>query len=144
MKQSVLLSDSVHIMVYLATVTEPHLLKSDAIADSILTNPSNVRKIMGQLKKAGLITSQQGKASPQITKPLTDISLLDIFKSLPGENELLSVDKKNNLECKVGANIQAILQERYQEIQKIAEEEMAKTSLAELVSDLIALTATCP
>lgn len=136
MKQSVIFSDSIHTMIYLATVTDVNLLKSEAIAVSIMTNASNVRKILGNLKRAGLITSSQGKANPKIAKPLDEISLLDIFNSLQGENKLLSVDTKTNSICVVGANIQDTLNETYNKIQKIAEEEMSKIKLSDLVEDL--------
>lgn len=137
MKQSVQLSDSVHVMVYLAVNQDnPDELKSGRIAESIQTNPSNVRKIMGNLRKAGLIISQQGKVAPKIARSLSDISLLDIFKSLPGDNQLLQVDAKTNIDCPIGANIQDTLQAKYLEIQELAEAEMAKTSLSDLVSDL--------
>lgn len=53
MKQSVQLSDAVHIMVYITVEKDPALLKSSVIASSIQTNPSNVRKIMANLKKQG-------------------------------------------------------------------------------------------
>lgn len=136
MKQSVLLSDSVHIMIYLATVSDINLLKSDAIAISIMTNASNVRKILGNLKRAGLITTQHGKVKPKIAKPLEEITLLDIFKSLPGKNELLSVDTKTNPICMIGANIQGTLNEAYSKIQKVVEDEMSKVKLSDLVDDI--------
>ena len=136
MKQSVQFSDAIHIMVYVAIMEDPKLLKSDVISSSVQTNASNVRKIMGNLKHAGLLVSQQGKVSPRLAKAASDLSLLDIFKSLPGENILLQTDKKTNLTCVVGRNIQQVLSEKYKEIQDVVEEEMRRTCLSDIISSL--------
>ena len=136
MKQSVQFSDAIHIMVYIAIVEDPKLLKSDIISSSVQTNASNVRKIMGNLKHAGLIVSHQGRVTPRLAKAVSDISLLDIFKSLPGENILLQTDRKTNLNCVIGRNIQQVLSEKYKEIQDVAEEEMGRTCLSDIISNL--------
>ncbi|MEY8463165.1 Rrf2 family transcriptional regulator [Streptococcus merionis] len=136
MKQSVQFSDSIHILAYLALYDQPDDLKSSVIAGSVNTNPSNVRKIIGQLRRAGLVTSQQGKVSPQVAKSLSDISLLDVFKSLDKDNQVLMVDKNTNFDCQVGANIQGVLTDYYDHIQSVVEKELALISLADIVHNL--------
>lgn len=136
MKQSVQLSDSVHIMLYLAIKHNPDQLTSEAIAQSVNTNPSAVRKIMSNLKKAGLISSHRGKADPVIIRPLEDITLLDIFHSLPGTNDLLQPDRHTSRSCPVGANIQTVLNEKYHQIQLVIEDQMSRITLKELTDEI--------
>lgn len=135
MKQSVQFSDAIHIMVYVACTNNPDFLKSEMIASSIRTNASNVRKIMGNLRRAGLIISQRGKAQPRLAKDISDITLLDIFASLPVEKTLLQVDKNTNADCIIGGSIQEVLTARYQEIQEAAEKVMASITLSDIMAD---------
>ena len=62
-KYSTKYSDAIHILAYI------HLFKgtdlsSDRIAQSVETNPAYVRRIMSDLRIAGLIESQRGKTKP--------------------------------------------------------------------------------
>lgn len=133
MKYSTKLSDAVHIMVFIA-VNPDSDLSSTAIATSIRTNPGFVRQIMMKLRKAGLMTSVTGHAKPSLSKPATEISLLDIYKAVEGDKPLLHLDSHTNPDCGVGINIQLALQDYYNEIQTCAEEKMGRISLQDIIS----------
>ena len=55
MKYSLQFSDAIHVLAYIEMFQDTRLLSSEMIASSIETNAANVRKIMSQLKKSGLI-----------------------------------------------------------------------------------------
>lgn len=133
MKYSTKLSDAVHIMVFIA-VNPDSDLSSTAIATSIRTNPGFVRQIMMKLRKAGLMASVTGHAKPSLSKPATEISLLDIYKAVEGDKPLLHLDSHTNPDCGVGINIQLALQDYYNEIQACAEEKMGRISLQDIIS----------
>ena len=57
MKYSLQFSDAIHVLVYIEMFQDTQSLSSEMIASSIETNAANVRKIMSQLKKTGLIFS---------------------------------------------------------------------------------------
>lgn len=114
-------------------------LSSAKIAESIQTNPANVRKIMGQLKKSQLIETEVGKAKPRLSREINEITLLDVYQSIEGNTNLIQVDQKTNVACVVGANIQEVLEKHYNELQQKIEHEMSKIKLSTLVKD-IALT----
>ncbi|MGT2924504.1 Rrf2 family transcriptional regulator [Streptococcus caviae] len=135
MKQSVQFSDAIHIMVYVSCTSNPDFLKSEMIAASIQTNASNVRKIMSNLRRAGLIISQRGKAQPRLAKDSSEITLLDIFESLPSHNTLLQVDRNTNADCIIASGVKEVLTARYQEIQEAAEKAMAQISLSDIMAD---------
>ena len=62
-----------HILTAIDMFQKDYKVTSDFLAGSIRTNPVVVRKILGQLKKAGLIHSSQGVAGITMAKPLEEI-----------------------------------------------------------------------
>lgn len=133
MKYSMQFSDAIHILTYIEIYKNTDLLSSEMIAKSVETNPANIRKIMSQLKKSGLIITQIGKPNPTLAKQPEAITLLDIYKSIEGNTNLIQVDPKTNPNCIVGANIQAVLNEKYDALQKKVEEEMNEIILDTLI-----------
>ena len=93
-------------------------LSSDRIAQSVETNPAYVRRIMSDLRTAGLIESQRGKAEPKLLKKPEEITLLDIYSSVEKDQRLLHIDKKTNPNCLIGGSIQEVLDETYERLQK--------------------------
>ena len=51
-------------------------LSSQALAESVGTNASYIRKVIALLKNAGLITSHQGKTGYQLSKSPKEVTLL--------------------------------------------------------------------
>ncbi|MCY7187030.1 Rrf2 family transcriptional regulator [Streptococcus gallolyticus] len=137
MKQSAQLSDAIHILIYLAFVQDPNELSSEAIALSINTNASRVRKLMSYLKKANLIESNRGRSVTKIAKPLSEISILDVYRSLNESAYLLGIDQNTSQLCPVGESIQEVLNIEYQKIQKAAEREMAAISLKDVMDNFV-------
>ena len=77
MKYPTKLSDAVHILCFIALAEDGQPLTSDAIAKSIATNASYVRQLMGLLRRGELLTSVRGHARPALTRPPSEINLLD-------------------------------------------------------------------
>ncbi len=136
MKYSTKLSDAVHTMVLIA-LNEENPLSSDRIAESIATNPSCVRQILSQLKKAGLIESVKGHPLPKLSRPASDITLLEVYKAVDGNKPLLHLDTHTNPDCGTGVNIQLALQDYYDEVQKDAEESMSKIRISDIIDRFI-------
>ncbi len=65
MKYSLQFSDAIHVLAYIEMFQDTRSLSSEMIASSIETNAANVRKIMSQLKKSGLIfTKPENRSLP--------------------------------------------------------------------------------
>lgn len=139
MKYSVQFSDAIHILAYIEMSQGTTLLSSQNIADSVETNPSNVRKIMSHLKKSNLIITANGQAGAVLAKSPEEISLLDIYKSIEGENHLIQVDPKTNPACFVGGNIQGVLSEQYALLQETIEKEMGQITLSSIIHQIAML-----
>ncbi|MGX4645396.1 Rrf2 family transcriptional regulator [Holzapfeliella sp. JNUCC 80] len=136
MKYSIQFSDAIHILLYIEMYQDTDYLSSAKIAESIQTNPANVRKIMGQLKKSQLIETEVGKAKPRLSRKINEITLLDVYQSIEGNTNLIQVDQKTNMACVVGSNIQEVLEKHYNELQQKIEHEMSKIKLSTLVKDI--------
>lgn len=128
MKHSVQFSDAVHILAYIAIFRESNQLSSTDIATSIQTNPSNVRKIMCQLRDADLIETTNGIPKPCLVKDPHDISFFDIYQSLD-HAQLFQIDTNTESKCIVGGNIQDVLSDEYLLLQQVVEEKMKQISL---------------
>ncbi|EFT1815044.1 Rrf2 family transcriptional regulator [Listeria monocytogenes] len=139
MKYSIQFSDAIHILAYIEIFKNTNLLSSEIIAGSVKTNPANIRKIMSNLKKSNLITTQTGKANPILARPPEEISLLDVYKSIEGNTNLIHVDPKTNPDCIIGANIQQVLASKYDLLQQKIEFEMEKIKLDRIVRDISVL-----
>lgn len=132
MKYPTKLSDAVHILAFLAL--HPGVgLTSDRIAESIQTNPAYVRQLMSALRKGGLLTSVKGHPRPALAKEPCQITLLDAYRAVEGEKPILHQDTHTNPACGVGVNIQLVLADCYQEIQKAAERKMREITLADIL-----------
>ncbi len=134
MKYSVKLSDAVHILTYIY-FSDLSTITSKDIAFSIKTNPSYVRQLMSAMKKSGIISNSQGKATPTLSKSPQDISLLDIYQAVEGNKPLLHLDTHINPECGIGVNIQYVLKNTYEDIQNSINQNLASISLQSLFND---------
>lgn len=138
MKTSHKLSDAVHILAYIVVMHDGDL-SSATIAGSVASNQSLIRRLMSQLRQAGLIETSPGKVAPKLAKPATAITLLAIYQAINADDrrDLLHVDPKTNLRCPVGANIQATLDGAYQQVQLAAEQAMQAITLQQIIDDLV-------
>lgn len=136
MKYSHKLSDAVHILSYVEIYKDGDL-SSQAIASSIQSNPSLIRRMMSTLVKAKLLVSTPGAIAPKLARPMDMITLLDIYRAIEPNPDLLHVDEQTNMDCLVGANIQATLNDAYRRVQTAAEAEMAQITLEMLVQGIL-------
>ncbi|MGX6427690.1 Rrf2 family transcriptional regulator [Levilactobacillus yonginensis] len=136
MRYSHKLSDAIHILAYVAIYQDGDL-SSATIAASVESNPALVRRLMGALRRAGLLTTQQGSATPKLTRDATAITLLDVYRAVEEDGNLLHVDDKTNPKCVVGANIQDTLREAYDEVQRVAEAQLKRQTLAQIIAGIL-------
>ena len=123
-----------HILTAIDTFQNDYKVTSEFLAGSIQTNPVVVRRILGQLKKAGLIESSQGVAGITIPKPLDQITFYDVYAAVEPveEGDLFRFHDSPNPDCPVGRNIHRLLDGKLREIQNAMEEKMRCYTLADL------------
>lgn len=132
MKYSTRLSDAVHILAFIY-LDEGKGLSSTDIANSIRTNPAYVRQLMSSLRKGGLIISTRGRSEPALARPPSEISMLDVYRAVEGDKQLLHLDTHTNPECCVGVQIQLSLKDYFDEIQAGVEQHMSEITLGDVV-----------
>lgn len=132
MKYSTKLSDTLHLLAFLC-LARGERLTSARIAESVKTNPAYIRQLMSALKKAGLISSDQGQVNAALTRSADQITMLDVYRAVEGEKPLLHLDIHTNPACGIGVNVQLSIGDFYREIQDTAEEKMQKITLQDIL-----------
>ncbi|WNC17382.1 Rrf2 family transcriptional regulator [Brevibacillus brevis] len=137
MKISSRFSVAVHILSLLSIETTAHCT-SEWIAGSVNTNPVIIRRVLGQLKKAGMVQVRSGTGGASLTKELNEITLLDVYRAVDvvEEGRLFHIHEQPNPECPVGANIQFVLELILTRAQNAMEDILGSVTLEQLVSDL--------
>ncbi|CAM2922305.1 Rrf2 family transcriptional regulator [Paenibacillus sediminis] len=132
------LSVAIHILALLE-VNKGTRMTSEFIASSVNTNAVVVRRIMGMLNKAGLVTTNPGVAGASLTRPISQITLLDVYRAVEGEgcDHLFSIHEKPNPKCLVGRNIQGALESKYSQAQSAMENELQKITMDQVVMDIL-------
>ncbi len=99
----------------------------------ISTNPVIIRKILTQLKNAGLINVIRGTGGIELTRDLKDITFYDVYQAIEPleDGDLFRFHKSPNPECPVGRNIHSLLDDKLKNIQEAMESEMKKYTLLE-------------
>lgn len=125
---------ALHIFTCADVFKDQYKVTSNFLAGSINTNPVIIRKILTQLKKAGLITVARGTGGISPTRPLSDITFYDVYQAIgPVENgDLFHFHESPNPECPVGRNIHGLLDGKLKAIQGAMETEMKKYTIEDL------------
>lgn len=130
------LSSRFSIAVHILTLTamSDQTCTSEYIASSVNTNPVLIRRIIGYLKKAGLIHVHAGTGGTSLPKEISGITLLDVYNAVEiTENNTLFNFHKGNVLCPVGANIESVLGNTLDKAQKAMENELRATSIQDIV-----------
>ena len=134
---------ALHIFTCVEMFKNKYKITSDFLAGSINTNPVIIRKILTQLKNAGLINVVRGTGGLEVTRPVKELTFYDVYKAIePVENnELFNFHKDPNKECPVGKNIHKLLDGKLKNIQNAMENEMRKYTLEGLGNEISGILA---
>lgn len=137
MKISSRFSIAVHILSLLSIDSNSHCT-SEWIAGSVNTNPVVIRRVLGLLKKAGLVNVRAGSGGASLAKELDQITLLEIYRAVDvvEEGQLFHIHEQPNPDCPVGANIQFVLELILTRAQHAMEEILGEVKMSELVDNL--------
>ena len=110
----------------------------DFLAASINVNPVIIRRILSQLKDAGLIEVKRGTGGAAAIKSPDEITFMDIYRTVEciEENTLFHFHENPNPNCPVGRNIQNILDDKLERVQKAMERELEDITRADVMNDL--------
>lgn len=128
---------AVHIFACIDAFEGEYKVTSDFLAGSTNVNPVIIRKILGQLKGAGLISVARGTGGTTVARPLEEITFLDIYRAVEcvENGELFHFHENPSENCPVGKNIHFILDDKLRRVQEAMEKELASITLEDLRLD---------
>ena len=129
---------SIHMMACMETFKNQYKITSDFLAGSIQVNPVIIRRILSQLKDAGLVDVKRGTGGAAVARPLGEITFLDVYRAVDciEENTLFHFHENPNPNCPVGKNIHNILDDKLYRVQSAMERELKAITLADVMADL--------
>ena len=95
---------AVHMLLCMDVFQEEYKVTSEFMAFSIGVNPVIIRKLLSQLKDAGLAEVRRGPGGAVPARPLDEITFLDIYRAVDciGENTLFHFHENPSQDCPVG------------------------------------------
>ena len=110
---------AIHIFACIDTFGSEYKVTSEFLAGSTNVNPVIIRKILSQLKKAGLIEVARGTGGTTVAKPLEEITFFDIYNAVEcvEKGELFHFHENPSTSCPVGRNIHHILDDKLLQVQ---------------------------
>ena len=129
---------AIHIFACVDIFKNDYKVTSDFISKSTNVNPVIIRKILLQLRNAGLIEVARGTGGTTITRPLSEITFLDIYRAVVcvEDNTLFHFHENPNEKCPVGRNIHNVLDDKLQRVQTAMERELQSITLEDVKKDL--------
>lgn len=111
-------------------------MTSEQLAACMCTNPVVVRRTMGLLREAGLVTSERGPSGGwTITADLDAVTLRDLHEAL-GEPTIFAIgNHKESSNCLVEQAVNAALDGAFADAEALLLDRFAKVTLAKLSAD---------
>ena len=131
-----------HILTLLACA-EHEPITSAFIASSVNTNPVVIRRLLGCLREAGLVTSQPGTGGGwRLLRAPAAISLREVYRAVDDEPLFALHHRAPNSDCPVGRSIQQALTGVFREAEFALERKLADLTIADVVRG-VELAASC-
>jgi len=134
MKRDSRLSSVLHALLHMAEHDGP--MTSEAIGQCLGTNPVVVRRTMGFLREAGIVSSGRGHAGGwRITCDLSVVTLQQLHEAL-GEPAIFAIgNRSENPSCLVEQSVNAALESAFLEAKALLLDRFAHVTLADLADD---------
>lgn len=127
---------AVHILSGLA-IHQDQPLTSETIAASAHTNSAVIRRLQSMLGQAGLSYSRLGQGGGALlARPPETINLLDVYRAVENQPLFAMHRASPSEDCVVGRHIQDSLRPALGRAVSAFENELAKTTIADIVEDI--------
>lgn len=134
MKRDSRLSSALHALLHMTEHEGP--VTSEYLSRCLRTNPVVIRRTMGFLREAGIVTSDRGHAGGwRISADLSIISLHQLHTAL-GEPAIFAIGHRNDApECLVEQTVNAALDDAFATAEALLMERLGEITLAALGKD---------
>jgi Rrf2 family protein len=109
--------------------------RSDAIAASVATDSTVVRRLLSQLREAGLVIAVPGRSGGYaLARPAHKITLRDVFEAVGADDLFPKPEREPNPGCPVGSTIHDALDKPLADARRAMELGLAKTTIADVLA----------
>ncbi|MDB5585616.1 MAG: Rrf2 family transcriptional regulator [Devosia sp.] len=131
MKRSARLSVALHALVHL--VDKPEAVTSTILSECLMTNPVVVRRVMGELREAGIVSSAKGHDGGwRLTRPPGEVSLQDVHAAL-GETLLLRAESDpGDTACTIVRTVDRVMTDFLADAEALLAARLKRISLGDL------------
>lgn len=127
---------AVHVLTYLAG-EGGRAVGSEELAASTSVTAVHIRKVLGPLRTAGLVSSRPGAGGGwTLGRAPDDISLADVWTILQGDDPVLGLHGPNPA-CPVGRGVQAALVDVDRGVAEVVRRQLSGTTVADVVAGAI-------
>ncbi|MDR2808324.1 MAG: Rrf2 family transcriptional regulator [Spirochaetaceae bacterium] len=138
MRISTRCSTAIHALLAIAVYAPHRKITGSVLAESIGANPVEVRKVLGNLKKAGIIDISRGSGGMVLKMKPEDITFFDVYSAVDTTalHELVGLHPNPSSACFIGKNIHALLSQPCEEIAQAIKQAMGTITLERLLNNL--------
>lgn len=129
-------SVAVHVLILI--LESPTPINSDQMAGSVGTNASYVRKILGLLKKAGIVDGHRGISGYTLMITPEQLTLLQIYQAVMEQPNphLLDIHQNSSDRCVVGRHIRPVLSGMFSGVEDAFARALAQKTLADCIAGI--------
>jgi Rrf2 family protein len=138
---------AVHVLTYLASTSaeaeaerpggQARAVSSEELAQSVNANPVHVRRVLGPLRDAGLVSSRPGPGGGWgLGRPAADITAAEVWDLVQGDDHLLGLHGPNPA-CPVGHSIQQSLVDLDARARQAVRSELERVTVADLAACVV-------
>jgi DNA-binding IscR family transcriptional regulator len=125
----------VHILTLIACSDDP--LSSAYISGSVNTNPVTIRRMVGELRVAGLVDTIPGSnGGTVLAKSPEQINLGEVYQLVKSETFFGLHPNQPNPYCPVGRNIQGVLKDLFTETDYLVYALLEKITIADILKQV--------
>ncbi|MGP3534093.1 Rrf2 family transcriptional regulator [Microbacterium sp. RD1] len=111
---------------------------SEQVAKSVNTNPVVIRRLLTEMRTAGLAESRRGAgAGWTLSRDMADITLLDVYRAIePGP--LFALHRSTpDPDCVVGSGIGSAMTAVYSQVEDVLHQQLGKVTLEDVLRDVL-------
>ncbi len=129
-------SVAVHVLILISEAPKP--MDSEEMARSVGTNASYIRKILGLLKKADIVSSHRGIAGFSLSVSPEQLTLLRVYQAVTEESKchLLDIHQNASDKCIVGRHIKPVLTGMFEQAENAFTRALSERTLAQCVAGI--------